>query len=195
MASSNNHDPENLPDDQSIPLQDLSRPPETVTTDGGRRPHRRMSSSSFDGRRERYGLGRRSLTGSFGRTYQRIAEDSPSSRDRHSLNPFQPGIAPRRPGVSPYMSDGDGPILPDDARDFQQAISSVGLDLNGPPAGPSPIANPPAPFREGIGIDSPDGPTPSSHPSYDNINGHESYFSPTEPIETDTTPLTNQRYL
>ncbi|KAK2873529.1 hypothetical protein FQN49_002287 [Arthroderma sp. PD_2] len=84
MTSSENsgYDANNPPGNHSIPLQDLSRPPDTVIADGaGRRARRATIEDDLPGR-QRSGRGIRSMGRTISRRYERIAEDSPTGRDR-----------------------------------------------------------------------------------------------------------------
>ncbi|KAF3480166.1 calcium-channel protein [Arthroderma uncinatum] len=84
MAPSENpgYDANNPPGSHSIPLQDLSRPPDTVIADGaGRRARRATIEDDVPGR-QRSVRGIRSMGRTLSRRYERIAEDSPTGGDR-----------------------------------------------------------------------------------------------------------------
>jgi voltage-dependent calcium channel len=162
---------------QSIPLQDLSRPPDAE--DGPRDTH---YGGRILGRSPRFSSERRSILGrnSRGSRYERVAEGSPSRsedissiRDRASsrLEPW-----PRKTSYDDLMS----PL--DDLQGFAAATAAVGLSLDSeqPPATPPQlIRNQPAIIR-----------TPADSQDED-MEGHEgdNIFFPTD---NDTTPLTKQ---
>ncbi|EAS31482.3 calcium channel subunit Cch1 [Coccidioides immitis RS] len=189
MASSGNGNqvPNNGQGDQ-IPLRDLSRPPDTVIAEHtGRRLGRARSVDSDEG----YGLGRPSLLGLRPgvRRYERIAEDSPS-RER---------------------------------ADSQDGFQNIDLSQDGAPSGRGAYTNNPryssaSGEQRGAGLRFiPFEPISQTHSRLDSIGGGNTggygesdglaslsnmeaeYFnenaSPTEPGETDRTPLTDRRYL
>lgn len=126
--ASDNHNSDNDPaGNQSIPLQDLSRPPDTAIADERGRRRRTSSVSSAGGRP----IPRRPLTGRSLR-YERIAEDSPSPTDRAGAAPTQPAPMLTRPITSPYVSEPENVSPVDDLGGFAQAMTSVGLSFNGP---------------------------------------------------------------
>jgi voltage-dependent calcium channel len=186
MASNNPQTP-NPSTPQSIPLQDLSRPPDSEdVTDGS---HRRGRSSS--GGERTPGI-RKSLIGrGFGRAYERIAESSPSPSDRNRLNPPRPASISTQHGPSPYMEDDRSASPLDDLGGFHAAMSSVGLSF-GPPMPATPHAAP-VPIDEDRGqprIVIEDEDLPDSRRQV--TSSDSDYFLPTE---TDTTPLTDNRHV
>lgn len=109
MAPSNQSpgNDENTPPNQ-IPLQDLSKP-EDAAYDRGRSPR-----GSLFSRPSMMGRGSR-------RTYESVAEESPIDSAGPSRNPFRP---------TQGHADIASPI--DDLGGFAQAMSSVGLNFDGP---------------------------------------------------------------
>ncbi|OGE56375.1 hypothetical protein PENARI_c003G08091 [Penicillium arizonense] len=109
MAPSNQSpgNEENAPPNQ-IPLQDLSKP-EDAAYDRGRSPR-----GSLFSRPSMIGRGSR-------RAYESVAEESPSDSAGPSRNPFRP---------TQGHADIASPI--DDLGGFAQAMSSVGLNFDGP---------------------------------------------------------------
>src|SRR5947207_12330851 len=131
MASSNHHDSQYPQNNQSIPLQDLSRPAGTAIADEHRHSRRRSWYSS-NRVRQSYGIGRHPVMSSTsrGRRYERLAEDSPNLHETYVSNTVQPASLSQGPGASPYRS-GDGRATPPpNPGEFQQAISSVGLSFH-----------------------------------------------------------------
>jgi hypothetical protein len=187
--ASNNHNPQSPSGNAPIPLQDLSRPPDTVIADG--RGRRRESSSSSGGGIDGFGLGRRSLIGrgSMRRRYERIAEDSPTSRDRQGFNSTSQGYP--GPRGNPYATDGDGDVSIDDPGGFQQAMTSVGLSFDGPSTTHLPGMDHQGRPGQSRSIRTGDDDLGTFTPGLD----PETYGSPTDTIEGDTTPLNDGRYM
>lgn len=174
---------------QSIPLQDLSRPPDTpVEDDGGgdRRSFGRRSRGSLLGNRQRFSG--RVNTG----RYERVVEGSP---DR--TTPNIPHVTTPRNVHQPAPYD-DGEVSPVNPGDFQAAMGSVGLTFDDP--GP-PHSRPPAPSTLVSGrprrestlnvITETDATTPFTAP-LTRTDTDENYFSP---ADNDMTPLADSRYL
>ncbi|KAL8863023.1 MAG: hypothetical protein Q9178_000396 [Gyalolechia marmorata] len=189
MASnSNSSSPRRYSGRQSIPLQDLSRPPD-ISIDGGDDSGRRRSVSG----RARALLGnRQSFNGrvNISSRYERLAEHSPTRHERsHSALPHV--TTPRNAHQPPYAYE-DGETSPFNVGDFQAA--SVGLSFE--PAGPSWSSIGPPSSKRGSTLDvitesetatvfsDPMRPVPSEHA--------ENYLSP---LENDRTPLTDSRFL
>ena len=181
MASSEDKPPKpSTP--QSIPLQDLSRPPDGEGGSGNPRSGRRRA-----GRNSRFSGDGRTLLGrtGLGSRYERIAEGSPSRSE---------GAIRRRPAPSsqldvPYYGADDEALSPlDDIHGFAAATATLGLSFDGPPAH-RPPATPPNPTRTQ--------PTIITTPSNGGHNGIQSNEIETlfSPNDNDTTPLTNKQYL
>ena len=177
---------------QSIPLQDLSRPPDQdIGTPGGwrseRAPRRRTRTSILGSRQ--------SFSGRVNTAYERVEENSPPGR--HGENSGLPHVTTPRNAHQPPTAYEDGELSPVNMQDFQAAMGSIGLSF-GPSessfespraAGPSPggrlstlnvitehenMSSSSLPFHRG------DEPEPDA------------YFSPQD---NDTTPLTDTRFL
>ena len=173
---------------QSIPLQDLSRPPDTPLDDDG----------GGSGNRRSFGLGRnRSLLGNRqpfrGRVntsnrYERVIEASP---DRANSN--LPHITTPRNVHQPTPYE-DGEVSPVNPGDFQAAMGSVGLSFE--PAGPSisPGNSTTSSARRASNLNvitENESAAPFQTP-VTRVDSEDNYFSPTE---NDTTPLTDPRFL
>jgi hypothetical protein len=169
---------DNTSEHQSIPLQDLSRQSGATVI---REPERGRTRSSHSGGSSH--VPRRSLiTGGSIRTYERIAEDSPSPIDRVGSDPIQPVTAKSRPHRSPYVSDGDNESLVDDLGGFAQALGSIGLSLDGPRGTAFSLSSTSLHDDEGhmMGV----------YPGSGESGTADNLFSP-----DDTAPLTDKRYL
>lgn len=178
----------NQPRRQSIPLQDLSRPPDLTINDNAR-----GHSRSFSGRARELLSNRQSFGGRGNTAYERVDEGSPPAGERNLLN-LPHVTTPRIVHQPPYNYE-DGEVSPVNAEDFQVAMGSVGLSF-----GDSGVLNRPAisggSSKRGSTLDiiaeredvpsffNPVQPLP-------NDNDNEAYFSPTD----DSTPLTDARYL
>ncbi len=165
---------------QSIPLQDLSRPP-----DGDDSP------TSRSGGRTSVRSARRSV---FGRThssgYERLDESSPSPPDRYDAD--QPRPAPSRLQLSPYASNEDAHSPVNDLPTFAAATSSLGLSFG--PSEPSWLPSgggaSEEPIRPTINVT-------AAHDSYSQAARRPS-FAPDDqlpPGDADTVPLTGGEYL
>ncbi len=174
---------------QSIPLQDLSRPPDTPNDDDGWGDERR----SFIGRRRGSLLGNRqpfrgrvSTTG----RYERVVEGSPERATPGIPHVTTPRIVHQ---AAPYD---DGEVSPVNPGDFQTAMGSVGLsfDNTGPPVSRSPAPSTLVSGRRGSTLNvitESDTTTPFAIP-ITRTDTEENSFSPTE---NDMTPLTDTRFL
>lgn len=186
--ASDNHNPRSPSGNQPIPLQDLSRPPDTVIADGRGR-NRDSNSSSGGGGGDGLGIQRRSLIGrgSLRRRYERLGEDSPTSRERRDFDST-------RDGQDVAEGDGeDGPI--DDPGGFQQAITSVGLSFDGPSSNHLPGMTPSNRSLRSGSIRTGDEELSSLNNSRPDLSDTQGFGSPTDTIEGDTTPLNDGRYM
>ncbi|OAX84507.1 hypothetical protein ACJ72_01123 [Emergomyces africanus] len=173
------YDPGSLPVNQSIPLQDLSRPPDIATAGAPERRRRRTSSESSTAGREGFPVRRTSTIGrrGIGRRYERIAEDSPSPRER--TNNFQAVNLSHEHlhHNSPVSHAGEDETFPPGSHhSFQEAIGSVGLSFGAHASDSEDL-------------------TPFPYMGSHNPHDEEPYMSPTDTNENDTTPLTEERYL
>jgi hypothetical protein len=176
---------------QSIPLQDLTRPPDSAHEDPDGRTGRRSFSErtrAFVGHRQSFS-GRVNTAG----RYERVAEESPPGSNRNGLS--LPHVTTPRNAHQPYAYD-DGELSPVNMGDFQAAMGSVGLSFGS--AGPSQVSLPVTPLAGGRGssldIDAEtEGVSPLTKPTMRfTSDDDENYSSPTG---NDRTPLTDQRYL
>uniref|UniRef100_A0A093VLY1 Calcium-channel protein CCH1 n=1 Tax=Talaromyces marneffei PM1 TaxID=1077442 RepID=A0A093VLY1_TALMA len=177
MASNNNqgHVPGRDPSQRAIPLQNLSRDESDDFENIDDRRGRRRSSGARTGHGPRRSL----LTGGGFKTYERVAEDSPSPKDRVGLRITQPSTARLREN-NPYASDDHDFV--DDPGGFAEAMGSIGFGFR-----------PSSPRRsdsEEFMMSS--FPGPSGHAGK---AAADDYFpSPIVPID-DTAPLTDEKYL
>lgn len=178
---------------QSIPLQDLSRPPDTPNDDDDWRGERR----SFLGRRRESLLGNRhSFRGQVSTTgrYERVVEGSPERATPGTPHVTTPRIVHQ---AAPYD---DGEVSPVNPGDFQAAMGSVGLsfDNTGPPMSRSPAPSTLVSGRRGSTLNvitESDTTTPFAIPitrTDTEENTEENFLLPTG---NDMTPLTDTRYL
>ena len=177
---------------QSIPLQDLSRPPDRTNGEDGPN-HRR-----FAGERARDMVARKTrFYGSVNTGYEPVGESSPPRGIESGL----PHVTtPRNAYQSPYPYD-DGEVSPVNAADFQTAMGGMGpLGLSFEPTF-EPTFEPPGPSRPpgrrrstlNVIAERDDMSTysiPTTHTIYE--SEQDNYFSP---HDTDRTPLTDTRYL
>ena len=169
---------------QSIPLQDLSRPPDTPNDDGGGAGSRgSFGNRSLLGNRSPF-RGRVSTTG----RYERVVEGSP---DRADLN--LPHITTPRNVHQPTPYE-DGEVSPVNPEDFQAAMGSVGLSFEnaGPSRSPGPSTSSSARRGSTLNVITE---AEFSNPfasSITRVDSEENYLSPTE---NDRTPLTDPRFL
>lgn len=160
---------------QSIPLQDLARPPDISQTDGEQRGHNRGRSilSAYTG-----------PTGSIthGTRYERLDDASPTPIDRNSLHQ-KPALIQSQP-----VSNADNDAL-DSALDnpaaFRPATGFAGLTLEETNSAHTPPARPGSSYS----AEHLDPLTPYGQADQDS---HDSYFHTTE---SDQTPLTDPNYL
>ena len=190
-AMASDRSPYNHPRRQEIPLQDLSRPPdenETRAFDGDRR-HRSTRSRNILG-------SRRSFSGRIDPAYERVDEGSPPPHRGHAGLPH---ITTPRNAHQPYPYD-EGEVSPVDAGSFATAMGSVGLSFepNFEPAHspPNPTRPPPGRRRSTLNaIDETYAAPPFSMTPTPMMNEPEpdNFFTP--PHDSDSTPLTDVRYL
>ena len=173
---------------QSIPLQDLSRPPDLALSNTGRGRTKSVSEKvkALVGKRQSFG-------GRINTAYERVNEGSPPTHDRTPLD-LPRVTTPRNAHQIPSSYD-EGDLSPVDVGSFQAAMGSVGLSFDHPgPSNTSPAASASPSRRSILGvIAETDDVSPFSH-SIHHLSGdidQESYFSPTD----DSTPLTDSRYL
>lgn len=184
--ASNRSSPRNGPRRQSIPLQDLSRPPDSPASDSGR-----LGPSRSIHERARSLLGtRHSFSGRSNTSYERVDNGSPPARDRNLLD--LPRITTPRSAHQPAASYEDGEISPVNGNNFQAAVGSVGLSFN--PSGPSTssvLGSASSARTSTLGIITETEPiSPSSqHLPLDDDNS-EGFFQ-----TDDSTPLNDPRYL
>lgn len=177
MASNNSQDDapdRDLSTQRAIPLQNLSRDESDDFQTIDERRGRRRSSGAKTGHGPRRSL----LTGGGFKTYERVAEDSPSPRDRVGLHITQPSTA-RIKENNPYAADDHDFV--DDPGGLAEAMGSLSFGFR-----------PSSPRR----FDSEEF-MMSSLPGHSGNGGRrpsDDFFSPTAPID-DTAPLTDKRYL
>lgn len=168
---------------QSIPLQDLPRPPDSNTSDASDFPYRRSTAS-----RTRSLLAtRHSISGGLNAAYERVAEGSPPAHDRQQLD--IPHVTTPRIAHRPYQWE-DGEVSPVNGKEFQAAMGSVGLSFDSVnhSASAKRSSSSIAPSSLGV-ISETDDISPFTHLPLDGQG--ESYFPQTD----DSTPLTDARYL
>ena len=193
--SSNQYSPRNpSTPPQSIPLQDLSRPPDLRAGDEEWRRIRRQVSGrarALLGNRQSF-HGRVNIAG----RYERVGEGSPPAADHSTLN--IPHITTPRNAHQPITFYDDGELSPVNPGDFQAALGgSVGLSFEEPgPSRPQEHTTPPVGGgRSPLGIIAEDvAVSPLSHPA--ERSGHEvedGYF--VSLADEDRTPLRDERYL
>ena len=194
--ASNRNSPKNPSTHQSIPLQDLSRPPDPEHSDPERSRPRKQSTG-----RARALLGnRRSFHGSVNTTnrYERIDEGSPPGVGRNTLDAAH--VTTPRNAHQPSSSYEDGELSPvnlEEQAAFQAAVGSMGLmglSFEAPgPSRPSLRASTSAPGRADLGVISESEGISAFTPRNEQpVRQTEDYFPPSE---NDRTPLTNERYL
>lgn len=174
---------------QSIPLQDLSRPPDSEDVTDYRRSSRTSIGEAQGTSRTRDSIGARMR---FGGRYERLAESSPSPLERFRLTDTPVVTGPSDALQPPYLDGSDGEASPlEDRSGFQEALGFAGLAFQGDNA-PRPTLDPrrtssdvlPDGARYSAGV-SPYA-TPARRPS-------DEFQAQTLFGETDTTPLTQQR--
>ena len=178
----------------SIPLQDLTRPPDISINDGGGLGPRR----SVSGRARELLKNRQSFHGriSTPNRYERVSEGSPTRGHESSPSDLPHVTTPRNAHQAPYAYE-DGELSPVNHENFQAAISSVGLSFE--PAGPSrsPIGTPsvsPGKRASTLGVITESEPASLFSNPFRQTTSEtdENLFSPTD---NDRTPLTDTRYL
>ncbi|KAI4263610.1 MAG: hypothetical protein L6R42_001245 [Xanthoria sp. 1 TBL-2021] len=189
MAPNNNSSsPRRYSRRQSIPLQDLSRPPDISISDGEESGHRR----SVSGRARALLGNRQSFHGRVNTSsrYERLSENSPTRHERsHSALPHV--TTPRNAHQSPYAYE-DGEMSPVNVEDFQAAMGGIVFE----PARPSGSSTGPPPSKRastlGIITESESDPVFSNPMRQIVSETEENYMSPQE---NDRTPLTDSRFL
>lgn len=121
--------PQNHVRRQSIPLQDLSRPPDPIVSrsGGSERPR------SVSGRARDFLSSRHSFSERLNTAYARVDEGSPSAHNRNLLD--LPHVTTPRSAHQPLYNLDDGEVSPINGRAYQDAVGSVGISFE--PAGPS----------------------------------------------------------
>ena len=173
---------------QSIPLQDLSRPPDPGEADNHGSIHRgSVSRRIFSGRVNTP------------RQYERVSDDSPTATDRNTLD--LPHVTTPRNAHQPPSIYENGEMSPLTQSAFQGALGSVGLvglSLEAPAPPRPPLSSGPSGrgrSRSILGIITEAGGgdlTPSTPPTMLLNDEGEGYFTP---ADNDRTPLTDQRFL
>lgn len=173
---------------QSIPLQDLSRPPDQASSDTGRGRTRSVSEKA-----KALLSKRQSFSGRINAPYERVNEGSPPAPDRIPRD--LPRVTTPRSAHQLAPSYDEGEMSPVDVGSFQAAMGSVGLSFDR--ASPSNIslaasASPSTHSKLGAISETDDVFLFSSsiHNGPGDID-QDSYLSPTD----DSTPLTDSRYL
>lgn len=191
--ASNNSSPRRHSRRRSIPLQDLSRPPDAAINDGEENGHIR----SVSGRARALLGNRQSFHGRVNTAsrYERVAEGSPTRHERSRSD--IPHITTPRNTHRPPDAYEDGEPSPVNAGDFQAAVGSVGLSFEPSPlAGPSRSSTAFSPKRGstlGIITESESAPMfPASMRSVASESEEHNYLSSTD---NDRTPLTDSRFL
>ena len=183
--ASDRRSPNNNQRRQSIPLQDLSRPPDqTSDSNEGWSPGRSSRA------RTRRLLGhRQSFSGRVNTAYERVNEGSPPAPTGE--NAGLPHVTTPRNAHQPPITYDDGEVSPVNAENFQAAMGSVGLSFE--PPGPS--RPPPGKRRSTLNVITEHDAvsTYSLHTSQPTDEAEQdTYFSPQD---TDRTPLTDSRFL
>lgn len=180
--ASNRTSPRDSPRRQSIPLQDLSRLPDSPASDPGR--------LSIHARARSLLVNRPSFSGRSNTSYERVGNGSPPARDRNFLD--LPLVTTPRNAHQPAVSYEDGEISPVNGHEFQDAMGwGLSIDPTGPSTpsvlggGSSARASTLGPVVEEIESISP----PSHQLPLEDENNE--IFSQTD----DSTPLNDPRYL
>jgi hypothetical protein len=183
--------PKNQSTPQSIPLQNLSRPPDLSRGDGEWSRARSDSggrAGTFLGSRNRLS-GRRSN----GRYERVLAGPSGANGDTDDeLAP--PHITTPRITHQPAPAFDDGELSPVNVGDFQAAMGSVGLVFDNTPSRPSPLPHSTSPSGSYLGPIMEDSTTPPTTHATNDTNEAEDYFPGSQAID-DRSPLTDSRYL
>ena len=187
--ASDRSSPQNHATRQSIPLQDLSRPPDPTVSRSGRSERQR----SVSGRARALLGNRHSFSGRLNTAYERVDEGSPPAHDRNLLD--LPHITTPRTAHQPLYNLEDGEISPVNGGIFQAAVGSVGISFDSASPAISPTRGSGSSARAstlGV-IRETQAVSPFSHstPQLPIDDQNDSYFAPTD----DSTPLTDTRYL
>lgn len=171
---------------QSIPLQDLSRPPDIPDDDrtgGDRRSFGLGRNRSLLGNRQPF-RGRVNTTG----RYERVLEASPDK-----TQPNLPHITTPRNVHQPAPYD-DGEVSPVDPGGFQAAMGSVGLSFEnaGPSRSPGPSTSSSARRGSTLNVITESESMAPFTTTMSRVDSEDHYFSP---AENDTTPLTDPQFL
>ena len=177
---------------QSIPLQDLSRPPDPAlrnVAEVGDRFRQPISGRARALLGSRQGFSGRVNTS--GR-YERVLAGNPDEGSSSRLD--VPHITTPRNAHQPTTFYEDGELSPVDVGEFQAAMGSVGLSINTSPTPPQPplLTTTSAAGRTHLGvITETEAISPFSRP-IESIEEDEDYFSVTD---NDRSPLTDARFL
>ena len=195
--TSNRDSPRNPSTPQSIPLQDLSRPPDSVRSDRSNEEWGRFRGTVSGRARELLG-NRQNHRSRYERVLERDVTEEAQDTSGETLD--VPHIQTPRSAHSQGTFYEDGELSPVDIGGFQAAMGSVGLSLNDEP-GPS--TKPPLLTRtstsgktklgiiaESVAAESPD--SPPHHSDDQEANDDDDYFNKTY---DDQSPLTDNRYL
>jgi len=169
---------------QSIPLQDLSRPPDQGTESPGgwrsdRTPRRRAGTLLSN---------RQSFSGRVNTGYERVDEGSPPAPDGD--NSGLPHVTTPRNAHQPGREYEDPELSPINAQNFQAAMGSVGLCFESP----GPLSPPPGKRRSTLNVITEHETMSSSSLPFPTVDepDPDNYFSPQD---NDRTPLTDTRFL
>ena len=188
MSSNDRRSPSpNTPAPQTIPLQDLSRPPDIRITEDEAGSSRRESGRTRALLGNRQAFSGRIKTQGHGRYERVLAERSDGGGGRLET----PHITTPRTAHQAGGFWDDGEMSPVNVGNFQEAMGSVGLSIGTPPLGPTvqtpesegPSRNP----SSGTGTGAPTPFTPSA-----GHNESEDYFAS---AADDQSPLTDTRFL
>ena len=179
---------------QSIPLQNLSRPPDDGDGDGEeewRRIRRQLSGRVAGGTRSILG-NRRSFNGRINTAgrYERVGAGEHPHEENNSLE--VPHNAAPRNAHQPITFYDDDELSPVNVNDFHNA--SMGLSFDDPSQSQPTISiTPNSARRTTLGvITEAEAVSPILHPVESSANDNDGYFSS---ADSDRTPLTDQRYL
>ncbi|KAI9814449.1 MAG: calcium channel protein [Pycnora praestabilis] len=189
--ASNKYAPQNPSSSQPIPLQDLTRPPDSQdASDGKRRHSRRATLRESILLRDRESIGSRR---GFSTRYEAIEDHSPSPWDRDTKVPVTQITTPSGTHQSPYIDDAGETSPLENRGGFQEAMGFAGLSFHGDTSiQPPPLSSPPLRDRYGLGVvTQAEGLNPYSNTIRESTEEGSSYFSPTD---TDTTPLNDARH-
>ena len=187
--ASNDYDPRNPAAPQSIPLQDLSRPPDerNENEETGR------IRNQFGGRARALLGNRQAFSGRVNTTgrYERVLAGSPPAAGTTRLE--LPHIATPTDAHQPTAYYDEAELSPVNAGEFQAAMGSVGLSFGNPSPQVPPLLTTTTPSgRSHLGMISEDNPSPTSQPLEFSAGDNEDYFPA---MEDDRSPLTDERFL